>query len=109
MPIDLRLPFDCCKHVRDPLVRGENPLGYEAVDDLGSSRYRSLLWERWHSLPGAPEHTGSPGETNMYLNRLTLSGFIGNDPEAKATNSASTFATFSVATKRSWKIAEGEW
>jgi len=45
----------------------------------------------------------------MYLNRLTLIGFIGNDPEAKATNGGSTFAAFSVATKRSWKNSEGEW
>ena len=45
----------------------------------------------------------------MYPNRLTLFGFIGNNPETKATNNRSTFTVFTVATKRSWKNSEGEW
>jgi single-strand DNA-binding protein len=45
----------------------------------------------------------------MYLNRLTLIGFIGADAETKNGNNGSQFTVFSVATKRSWKNAQGEW
>jgi single-strand DNA-binding protein len=45
----------------------------------------------------------------MYLNRLTLIGFTGGDAETKSGNNGSTFTVFSVATKRSWKNADGEW
>ena len=48
-------------------------------------------------------------EKNMYLNRLTLIGFIGADVETKTANAESKFAAFSVATKRSWKNADGGW
>ena len=34
----------------------------------------------------------------MYLNRLTLIGFIGGDAETKTISNGSTFTTFSVAT-----------
>jgi hypothetical protein len=37
----------------------------------------------------------------MYLNRLTLIGFTGNEPEMKNSANGSTFTVFSVATKRS--------
>ncbi len=45
----------------------------------------------------------------MYLNRLTLIGFIGADAESKTGNNGSHFTVFSVATKRSWKDAQGDW
>jgi single-strand DNA-binding protein len=45
----------------------------------------------------------------MYLNRLTLIGFIGGDAETKTISNGSTFTTFSVATQSSWKNAEGAW
>jgi single-strand DNA-binding protein len=45
----------------------------------------------------------------MYLNRLTLIGFLGNDAEAKNTAFGKTFTQLSVATKTSWKDNEGEW
>ncbi|MBV8803719.1 MAG: single-stranded DNA-binding protein, partial [Sinobacteraceae bacterium] len=45
----------------------------------------------------------------MYLNSLTLIGFLGNDIETKSTASGKTFAQFSVATKTSWKDDKGEW
>ena len=45
----------------------------------------------------------------MYLNRLTPIGFIGADAESKTGNTGAKFASFSVATKRSWKNANGEW
>ena len=45
----------------------------------------------------------------MYLNRLTLIGFLGNDAEAKTTASGKTFTQLSVATKTSWKDNDGEW
>jgi single-strand DNA-binding protein len=45
----------------------------------------------------------------MYLNRLTLIGFIGADAETKNGKAGQQFAVFSVATKRSWKNANGDW
>ena len=44
----------------------------------------------------------------MYLNRITLIGFIGSDPETKAAN-ATNIAIFSLATKTSWKNDAGSW
>jgi len=45
----------------------------------------------------------------MYLNRLTLIGFIRADAESKVGSSEQKFAVFSVATKRSWKNADDGW
>ena len=45
----------------------------------------------------------------MYLNRLTLIGFVGADAEIKTGNTGANFAAFSLATKRSWKSASGDW
>jgi len=45
----------------------------------------------------------------MTLNRLTLMGFVGADAEEKTNSKGSTYTTFSVATKTSWKNAEGAW
>ena len=42
----------------------------------------------------------------MYLNRITLIGFIGSDAERKASN-ATDIAIFSLATKTSWKNDAG--
>ena len=44
----------------------------------------------------------------MYLNRITLIGFIGSDAERKAAN-ATNIAIFSLATKTSWKNDAGSW
>ena len=44
----------------------------------------------------------------MYLNRITLIGFIGSDAERKAAN-ATNIAIFSLATKTSWKNDAGTW
>jgi single-strand DNA-binding protein len=44
----------------------------------------------------------------MYLNRITLIGFIGSDAESKAAN-ATNLAIFSLATKTSWKNDAGSW
>jgi single-strand DNA-binding protein len=44
----------------------------------------------------------------MYLNRVTLIGFIGSDAERKAAN-ATNIAIFSLATKASWKNDAGSW
>ena len=44
----------------------------------------------------------------MYLNRITLIGFIGSDAERKAANSTN-IAIFSLATKTSWKNDAGSW
>jgi len=46
----------------------------------------------------------------MYLNNVTLTGFIGGDAETRTTKSNTTFTVFSLATKNSWKDREsGEW
>ena len=57
------------------------------------------------------EHTGQNRRkpTIMYLNRLTLIGFTGGDADMKTGNNGSTFTVFSMATKRSWTNADGEW
>ena len=44
----------------------------------------------------------------MYLNRITLIGFIGSDAERKAAN-ATNIAIFSLATKTSRKNDAGSW
>ena len=44
----------------------------------------------------------------MYLNRITLIGFIGSDAEKKVSN-ATNIAIFSLATKTSWKNDAGTW
>ena len=46
----------------------------------------------------------------MYLNNVTLTGFIGGDADTRTTKNNTNFATFSLATKNSWKDREtGEW
>jgi single-strand DNA-binding protein len=46
----------------------------------------------------------------MYLNTVTLTGFLGGDAESRTTKSKANFVTFSIATKNSWKDREtGEW
>jgi single-strand DNA-binding protein len=44
----------------------------------------------------------------MYLNRITLIGFIGSDAERKSAN-ATDIPIFSLATKTSWKNDAGTW
>ena len=44
----------------------------------------------------------------MYLNRITLIGFLGSDAEKKVSNTTN-IAVFSLATKTSWKNDAGSW
>ena len=44
----------------------------------------------------------------MYLNRVTLIGFIGNDAEKKVAGTTN-IAIFSLATKTSWRNDAGSW
>ena len=44
----------------------------------------------------------------MYLNRITLIGFLGSDAETKSANSTH-IAIFSLATKTSWKNDAESW
>ena len=44
----------------------------------------------------------------MYLNRVTLIGFIGSDAERKAAN-ATNITIFSLASKTSWENEAGSW
>ncbi|MFY9801629.1 MAG: single-stranded DNA-binding protein [Candidatus Acidiferrales bacterium] len=46
----------------------------------------------------------------MYLNSVTIVGFVGADPEQRqARASGAKFTVLSVATRRSWKNAQDEW
>ena len=46
----------------------------------------------------------------MYtLNQLTIIGFTGNEADIHYTTNGTLVATLSVATKQSWKDAEGAW
>jgi len=42
------------------------------------------------------------------LNKVTLIGNLGNDPEVRSTTGGSRVATFSLATSRTWNSASGE-
>jgi single-strand DNA-binding protein len=46
----------------------------------------------------------------MYLNAVTIVGFVGADPEQRqAKGNGTRFTVLSVATQRSWKNAQDEW
>jgi single-strand DNA-binding protein len=46
----------------------------------------------------------------MYLNSVTIVGFVGANPEQRQGKGSGTKVTvFSVATQRSWKNAQDEW
>lgn len=46
----------------------------------------------------------------MYLNNVTLTGFLGGDADIRTTKNNTNFAAFSLATKNSWKDrTTGEW
>ena len=42
----------------------------------------------------------------MYLNQVSLIGFLGKDAEVRTTKSQTSFTVLSLATKRSWKDRE---
>jgi single-strand DNA-binding protein len=67
-----------------------------------------LVWGAAPTRFPVPETNGQNKEKRMYLNRITLIGFIGSDAERKAAN-ATNIAIFSLATKTSWKIDAGSW
>ena len=46
----------------------------------------------------------------MYtMNQITIIGFTGSDAEAHYTKDGTLVVTLSVATKESWKDADGNW
>lgn len=46
----------------------------------------------------------------MYLNNVTLTGFLGGDAETRTSKNNTYFTAFSLATKSSWRDREsGEW
>ena len=45
----------------------------------------------------------------MYLNQLTIIGFTGSEADIHCTTNGTLVTTLSVATKESWKNAQGEW
>lgn len=42
------------------------------------------------------------------LNKATIIGYVGKDPEVRTTPGGTTVANFSVATSRKWKDRDGE-
>lgn len=42
------------------------------------------------------------------LNKVTLIGNVGNDPEVRSTTSGNRVATFSIATSRTWNDSKGD-
>jgi len=67
-----------------------------------------LAWGAAPTRFPLPETKRAEQEKRMYLNRITLIGFIGSDAERKAAN-ATNIAIFSLATKTSWKNDAGSW
>jgi hypothetical protein len=49
------------------------------------------------------------GAKQMYMNQLTIIGFIGQDADFHYTPNGAVVTTFSMATKESWNNDEGEW
>ncbi|MBV9249946.1 MAG: single-stranded DNA-binding protein [Acetobacteraceae bacterium] len=45
----------------------------------------------------------------MYLNRVTLIGFVGNAPDIREAKNGTTIVNFSLATKTSWKNENGDY
>src|SRR5690349_12130620 len=64
-------------------------------------------WEPRPLASGARDRRAET-EKRMYLNRITLIGFLGGDAEKKVSN-ATNIAVFSLATKTSWKNDAGTW
>jgi single-strand DNA-binding protein len=58
---------------------------------------------------GGEEILPSPGgHVSRSLNKVTLIGNLGNDPEVRSTSGGNRVATFSLATSRTWNTATGE-
>jgi single-strand DNA-binding protein len=45
----------------------------------------------------------------MYLNKVTLMGYLVHDAESRTSRDGRTCAVLSLATKESWKDAKGDW
>ena len=45
----------------------------------------------------------------MYQNSVDIMGYLGSDAETKIIRDGVPFTVLSLATKRSWKDAQGEW
>jgi single-strand DNA-binding protein len=76
---------------------------------LGAGRTRSVLL----SVTRSQRENSTKGDTVMYQNKVTLIGFLGNNPEVH-TNDNRSFTTLSLATKSSYKkddnyISHTEW
>jgi single-strand DNA-binding protein len=60
-----------------------------------------------HTVCGE-EHSLSPGGiVSRSLNKVTLIGNLGNDPEVRSTTGGNRVATFSLATSRTWNDQSG--
>jgi single-strand DNA-binding protein len=53
-------------------------------------------------------HISPGGIVSRSLNKVTLIGNLGSDPEVRSTTGGNRVATFSLATSRSWSSASGD-
>jgi hypothetical protein len=58
---------------------------------------------------GCLKKMGQKRRNTMYLNSVTIVGFVGADPEQRQSrNNSASFTVLSVATQRSWKNSQDE-
>src|SRR5947208_7787031 len=74
------------------LLLGPRPLRFWLARSGPPRKAASGLGSRAHSLPGARDRRAEQ-EKRMYLNRITLIGFLGGDAERKVSN-ATNIAVF---------------
>ena len=60
-----------------------------------------------HTVSGEVNNSRQEEHVSRSLNKVTLIGNLGNDPEVRSTTGGNRVATFSLATSRSWNDASG--
>ena len=95
----------CARQLRVFCFPGSSPQHPGSLPECSRS-----LWEQKPSPLGAPRKWGRKRRNTIYLNSVTIVGFVGADPEQRQSHSNGTnFTVLSVATQRSWKNAQDEW
>lgn len=72
------------------------------------SDVQAMEWGLVSSVASVHECLGDIQEGDTVLNKVMLIGRLGKDPEIHYTPQGSPVATFSLATERRWRDAEGE-
>ena len=78
-----------------------------------ATKHSGCVWERGRLLFGCPRTNRARQKRRTQqmftLNQITLIGFTGSEAEVHHTQNGTVVAVVSVATKESWKDADGEW